>query len=115
MDDTPSEAVVGFCTTLLRLNGAMAELFRSGNVELFGEINAAVKELHAIQSKGGEPVFEAVAEECKVIYVNSDMIVKLLRTTEDGVIDRGAQTALNKFLHNIDEAVMNIAGALGLI
>ena len=43
------------------------------------------------------------------------MIVKILRTTEDGVIDSGAQKAINKFLHNIDEAVVNIAGAVGLV
>lgn len=43
------------------------------------------------------------------------MIIRLLRTTEDGVIDAAAQKALNKFLHNIDEAVVNIAAAVGLV
>ena len=43
------------------------------------------------------------------------MIIKILRTTEDGVIDSAAQKALNKFLHNIDEAVVNIAAAVGLV
>ena len=92
----------------------MAELFESGNIALIGELNAAVKQLHAVQSAGGDPILEAVAEECKIIYVNSDMIVRLLRTTEGGVIDEGAQRALNKFLHNIDDAVINIANALDI-
>ena len=104
-----------FCAQLVRINGAMAELFQSGNVALFGEINAAVKALHAVQHESSDPVLQAVSEECKIIYVNSDMIVEVLRTTEDGVIDTGAQKALNKFLHNIDDAVVNIAKALDLV
>lgn len=115
MDGEPSQEVIDFCAQLLRLNKAMDELFEKGNIQLFGEINAAVKELHAIQSSSHDPVFEAIAEECKVIYVNSDMIVRLLRTTENGVIDKGIEKGLNKFLHNIDDAVVNIAGALGLV
>ena len=110
-----NKEVLEFCTQLVRINGAMAELFKSGNTQLFGEINAAVKALHAVQSGSSDPVLQAVNEECKIIYVNSDMIVEVLRTTEEGVIDAGAQRALNKFLHNIDEAVVNIASALGLI
>ena len=115
MNNEASPEVLDFCAQLVRLNGAMAELFNHGNVALIGEINAAVKEIHKIQHGSHDPVLQAVEEECKVIYVNSDLIVGVLRTTEDGVIDKGAQTALNKFLHNIDDAVVNIAGALGLV
>ena len=104
-----------FCTQLVRINAVLAELFKSGNVELIGELNAAVKALHKVQSGSSDPVLQALSEECKVIYVNSDMIVEVLRTTENGVIDGGAQRALNKFLHNIDEAVVTIAKALGMI
>ena len=104
-----------FVEQLVRLNGAMKELFTSGNVELFGEVNHAVKELYKIQSVSEEPALVAIDEECKIIYSNSDMIVKILRTTEDGVIDAGAQTALNKFLHNIDRAVIDIAQTFGLV
>ena len=39
----------------------------------------------------------------------------LLQMWEDGVIDAGAQKGLNKLLHNIDEAVVNIAAAVGLV
>lgn len=115
MNNEASKDVLDFCAQLVRLNGAMAELFNSGNIALIGEINAAVKELHRVQSGGHDPVLSAVAEECKIIYVNSDFIVEVLRTTENGEIDAGAEKALNKFLHNMDEAVVNIAGALGLV
>lgn len=110
-----SEPLIDFCTALGKVNHTMAELFSSGNVALFGRLNAEVKELHAVQTAGGEPLLEAVNEECKILYVNWDMIVKLLRTVEDGEIDAGAQRALNKFLHNMDDAVVNIASALGLV
>ena len=110
-----NKELLEFCTQLVRINSAMSELFKSGNVELIGEINAAVKALHGVQSASSDPVLQAVSEECKVIYVNSDMIVEVLRTTEEGVIDAGAQKALNKFLHNIDEAVVNIASSIGIV
>ncbi len=115
MDREASVEVIEFCAVLARLNAAMAKLFDSGDISHIGEINAAVKEMHRIQHASGDAVLQAVSEECKIIYVNSDLIVEVLRTTEDGVIDAGAQKALNKFLHNMDEAVVNIAGALGLV
>ncbi len=115
MNDEPNGTVLEFCTQLARVNRALAELYRTGDPSHFTELNGAVKALHAVESTAKEPVLEAVREECKVIYVNSDLIVKLLRTTEDGVIDKGAQKGLDKFMHNIDSAVVNIAGALGLV
>lgn len=104
-----------FCEQLVRLNAAMKELFDRGDPALFTEMNAAIKEMHRIQSASGNAALTAIEPECKMIYANFDMIVKVLRTTEDGVIDAGAQTALNKFLHNIDEAVVNIAKAFGFV
>ncbi len=109
------QELTAFAEQLVRLNGAMKELFASGNAALFAEVNRAVKELHRIQSASADSAFALIEEECNVIYSNSDMIVKVLRTTEDGVIDAGAQKALNKFLHNIDTAVIEIAQAFGLV
>lgn len=104
-----------FCEQLVRLNGTMKELFQSGNVALFTEMNAAVKELYRLQHGSEETAMLAIEPDCGVLYANFDMIVKVLRTTEDGVIDAGAQKALNKFLHNIDAAVINIARTFGLV
>ena len=115
MDREASKETVEIHTQLVRLNATMKELFSSGNVALFTEMNDAIKRMHAVQHGSKDSVLEALDPECVVIYENFDMIVKLLRTTEDGVIDAGAQKGLNKFLHNIDEAVVNIAGAVGLV
>ena len=110
-----SKEVTEFLTQLVRLNGTMQQLFATGNVALFTEMNAAIKQMHAVQHGSKDKVLEALDPECVVIYGNFDMIVKLLRTTENGEIDAGAQKGLNKLLHNIDEAVVNIAAAVGLV
>lgn len=115
MDNELSKETEEFLVQLVRLNGTMKELFSSGNVELFTEMNDAIKKMYAAQHGSKDKVLEAIDPECAVIYGNFDMIVKLLRTTEDGVIDAGAQRGLNKLLHNIDEAVVNIAAAVGLV
>ena len=115
MDNELSKETAEFIAQLARLNKTMSELFSSGNVALFTQMNEEVKRMHDLQHGSSDKVLQAIDPECVVIYGNFDMIVKLLRTTEDGVIDGAAQKALNKFLHNIDEAVVNIAAALGLV
>lgn len=115
MDNEASKETTEFLTQLVRLNATMKELFSSGNVALFTEMNDAIKKMHAVQHGSQDKVLAALDPECVVIYGNFDMIVKLLRTTKGGVIDAAAQKALNKFLHNIDEAVVNIAAAVGLV
>ena len=77
-------------------------------------MNDAIKKMHAVHHGSKDAVLEAVDPECAVIYGNFDMIVKLLRTT-DGEVDAATQKGLNKLLHNIDEAVVNIAAAVGLV
>ena len=114
MDNELSKDTEEFLVQLVRLNGKMKELFSSGNIELFPEMNDAIKKMHAVQHGSKDAVLEAVDPECAVIYGNFDMIVKLLRTT-DGEIDAATQKGLNKLLHNIDEAVVNIAAAVGLV
>ena len=114
MDNELSKETEEFLVQLVRLNGTMKELFSSGNIELFPEMNDAIKKMHAVQHGSKDAVLEAVDPECAVIYGNFDMIVKLLRTT-DGEFDAATQKGLNKLLHNIDEAVVNIAAAVGLV
>ena len=114
MDNELSKDTEEFLVQLVRLNGTMKELFSSGNIELFPEMNDAIKKMHAVQHGSKDAVLEAVDPECAVIYGNFDMIVKLLRTT-DGEIDAATQKGLNKLLHNLDEAVVNIAAAVGLV
>lgn len=104
-----------FVRALFSLNQTMKKLFESGNVGLFTEMNAEIKELYTLQHDGADPLLKELDAECGIIYRNFDMIVAVLRTTENGEIDRGAQSALNKLLHNIDDAVVNIASALELV
>ena len=104
-----------FCEQLVRLNATMKELFDKGNLALFTEMNLAIKEMHRIESASKEPEFSLLHRDTEIIYKNFDMIIAVLRTTEDGEIDEGAQGALNRLLHNIDTAVVGIATALDLV
>ena len=104
-----------FCEQLVRLNATMRELFDKGNLALFTEMNRAIKELRRIEVSSKDPAFQPLRGDTEIIYKNFDMIIAVLRTTEDGEIDEGAQTALNRLLHNIDTAVVSIATALDLV
>lgn len=115
MENTENKQTVAFIQQLYALNQTVAAIFRSGDMELFTQLNQIVKEMYALQNGSEEIPLQAVEEDCQVIYKNFDMIVSVLRTTEEGVIDAGAQSALNKFLHNIHEASVLIATAFGLI
>ncbi len=104
-----------FCEQLVRLNAAMKELFDRGDIALFTEMNAAIKEMHKIEATSKDGIFASLHPDTEIVYKNFDMIIAVLRTTENGEIDAGAQTALNRLLHNIDTAVVNIAKALNLV
>ena len=104
-----------FCEQLVRLNATMKELFEKGDLTLFTEMNLAIKQMHRIEVSSKEAVFKALHADTEIIYKNFDMIIAVLRTTEDGEIDEGAQIALNRLLHNIDTAVVSIATALELV
>ena len=104
-----------FCEQLVRLNAAMKELFEKGNLALFTEMNLAIKEMHRIEATGKDPAFAALSADTEIVYKNFDMIIAVLRTTEDGVIDSAAQTALNRLLHNIDLSVIKIAREFEMI
>ena len=79
MEEEASKEVTEFLTQLVRLNGTMQQLFATGNVALFTEMNAAIKQMHAVQHGSKDSVLEALDPECVVIYENFDMIIKILR------------------------------------
>lgn len=114
MEEVKGE-IAAFAEKLATINGTMAEMFRTGNPELFSELNKEIAALYHIQHGSENPVLHALDMECTVIYRNFDMIIAVLRTTENGVIDEGAQKSLNRLLHNIDTAVVNVAKALELV
>lgn len=104
-----------FCKQLVRLNATMKELFDKGNLALILEMHAAIKEMHRIERASKDSAFQSLHGDTEIIYKNFDMILAVIRTTENDELDAGAQAALNKLLHNIDTAVINIATALNLI
>lgn len=110
-----TKEVADFLDRLTHLSKQLGEIFRTGNIALLLEMNGTVKELYRIQHGSSHSALQAVEEECKVIYGNFDMMIAVLKTTEDGEIDKGAQGAIGKFLHNINDAVVNIASMFGLI
>lgn len=106
--------IAKFIDLLAQLGKELADLFKTGNIEAFTDMNATVKEMYRIQHGNGDDVFQTIDPDCDVIYRNFDMIVAVLRTTENGEVDKGAQTAVNKFLRNINEALGNIVTLFGL-
>ena len=110
-----NRSLTEFVEQLVRLGGTLGELFKSGNVALFTEMNAAIKEMYRLQHGSQDRVLQALEPECAVIYGNFDMIVEVLRTTENGEVDLGARGAVNRLLQNINSSVVNIATALELV
>ena len=104
-----------FVQALYALNRTMKELFERGDVSLFTEMNAQIKEMYRLQHGSTDPVMQALDVECGIIYNNFDMIIALCRTVEGETLDPAAQKAIDKFLHNIDDAVVNIASLLGVV
>ena len=109
-----NEQLVAFVELLAQLSKQLKALFDTGNAETFTDMNATVKEMYRIQHGSEDDAFKTIDPDCEVIYRNFDMIVAVLRTTENGEVDKGAQTAVNKFLRNINEALGNIVTLFGL-
>ena len=113
MEQEANENHGKFIERLVRLNDEMKELF-AGDLTRFSEMNRTIKEMYALQHGQDDEAFRAIVPECEVIYANFDMIIGVLRTT-DGTVDEAARRAIDKFLHNIAEAVVNVAAMFGLI
>lgn len=115
MEQDMNKEVSEFIGRLTELSRQLGEIFRTGDIGTLSAMNKTVKEMYRIQHGCKASALQSVDEECKVIYGNFDMLIAVLRTTENGEIDKGAQTAIGKFLHNINEAVVNIAAMYGLV
>ncbi len=109
-----NEQLVQFVDLLAQLSKQLKTLFDTGNTETFTDMNATIKEMYRLQHGSEDDAFKTIDPDCEVIYRNFDMIVAVLRTTENGEVDKGAQTAVNKFLRNITEAAGNIVMLFGL-
>ncbi len=107
--------VGGFIEQLCLLNQSLVDIFKSGDIQLFSKMNGIIKKMYAVQHGSKIAALVAIDEDCEIIYKNFDMIIAVLRSTEEGVIDAGAQNALNTFLHNINVASIRVASALGIV
>lgn len=115
MTEEKSENQTEFVKLLYEVAETLKELFESGNGELIGKLNKTVKQMYLIQRDSKEDVMSLIAPDCEVLYKNVDMMTAVLRTTENGVVDEGARKAVGKFLHNVNESVVNIATVFGLV
>ena len=111
----PNDQIIKFVDSLVSLCKQMGLIFKTGNIALLSDMNRTVKEMHAIQHGSEETELIAVDEDCEVIYRNFDMIVGILKSLENGEVDPAAQLAINKFLHNVNTAALNIANTFGLV
>lgn len=109
------EKVKAFIGCLAEINCELRDIAQKGDLNRLTDMNATVKEMYRLQHGSEEEVFVAIDPDCEIVYKNFDMIVGVLRTTEDGIIDGGARTALNRLLHNINEGVVGIVTVLGLV
>ncbi|MBO5045926.1 MAG: hypothetical protein J6C93_03550 [Clostridia bacterium] len=107
--------ILAFLEQLVKLNQTLAKIFKSGDISHLTEMNAVIKEMYRLQHGSEDDAFRLIDEDCKIIYGNFDMLIAVLRTTEDGELDGGAQTALNKLLGNIHDASVSIATVFGLV
>ena len=71
MDNEASQQVVDFLAQLVRLNGTMKELFSSGNVALFTEMNQTIKQMHDLQH-------EAMTKFCRRSIRNASSSMRTL-------------------------------------
>ncbi len=110
-----SERVSAFIEQLVSLNQTLVEIYKSGDIQLFTSLNRTIKKMYEIQHGSDEPELVAIGEDCEIIYKNFDMIIAVLRSTEEGEIDSGAQTALNTFLRNINQASVRVAASLSIV
>lgn len=104
-----------FIECLAQLNRELKDLSEQGDIAKLADMHATVKKMYRLQHGSEEESLHAIDPDCEIIYRNFDMILAVLKTTEGGVLDRGTQVALNKFLHNINEALINIVTLFGLV
>jgi len=114
MTDRETEQVTQFVGKLAELSARLGEIFQSGDVGIVGKMHPVVKEMYRLQHGSDIQAFEMIDADCEIIYKNFDMMLAVLRTAEDDS-DSGALSAAGKFLHNINEAVVNIASTFGLV
>lgn len=109
-----NEQLQKFIRLLCDLNHQTAEILKTGNTELLYEMNDTVEEIYAIQHGNTEEVYTAIEEDAQVIYKNFNAVVTMLKSNENGALDKTTSEAVRIFLHNIFDANVRIVLAYGL-
>ena len=115
MEEQASQVTMDFAGKLIDLSRVIAEIFKTNNLDKLPEMNSIIKEMYRLQHGSEDPAMQTIDVEANVIYTNFDMLVKVLKTAETENDLESLQAAVNKFLHNINEATVNIAAMFGLV
>lgn len=115
MEEQASGTAMDFAAQLVELSRVIVDIFKSGSLERLPDMNRIVKEMHRLQHGSEDTAMQTIDVEANVIYSNFDMLVKVLKTAESDSDLPSLQSAVNIFLHNINEAAVNIAAMLGLL
>ena len=115
MEEQASQVTMDFAGKLIDLSRVIVEIFKTNNLDKLPEMNRIVKEMYRLQHGSEDPAMQTIDVEANVIYTNFDMLVKVLKTAETENDLESLQAAVNKFLHNINEATVNIAAMFGLV
>ena len=109
MEEQASQVTMDFAAQLIALSRVIVDIFKTNDLDRLPEMNRIIKEMYRLQHDSEDPAMQTIDVEANVIYTNFDMLVKVLKTAEtDGDLP-SLQNAVNKFLHNINEATVNIA------
>lgn len=103
-----------FIQQLCDLNHETVEMLKTGNIELLYKMNETVENIYAVQSKGKEEAYQAIEEDCQIIYKNFNAIITMLNSNDKDELDKATSEAVRKFLHNIFDANVRIVHAYGL-
>ena len=115
MEEQASQVTMDFAGKLIDLSRVIVEIFKTNNLDKLPEMNSIIKEMYRLQHGSEDVAMQTIDVEANVIYTNFDMLVKVLKTAETENDLESLQAAVNKFLHNINEATVNIAAMFGLV
>ena len=115
MEEQASQVTIDFAKQLIELSRVIVDIFETSDLDELPSMNRIIKEMYRLQHGSEDVAMQTIDVEANVIYSNFDMLVQVLKTAESDSDLPSLQNAVNKFLHNINEAVVNIAAMFGLV
>lgn len=115
MEEQASQVTIDFAKQLIELCRVIVDIFKTSDLDKLPSMNRIIKEMYRLQHGSEDVAMQTIDVEANVIYSNFDMLVQVLKTAESDSDLPSLQNAVNKFLHNINEAAVNIAAMFGLL